>query len=100
VSFQDGNTYIQICGGACPITPDLVPDINRANRYFERRNAAFQYGEWKKYDGDSRILVQRIPMNGFYSLSEDDAKELVKGFIIEFSQENKAVLLDLVEGKI
>lgn len=100
VSFQDENTCIQVFGGACPITPDLVPDINRANRYFEKRNAAFQYGKWKIYNGNSRVLVQIIPSTGFNSLSKDDAKELIYGFIIEFSNENKAVILDLMSGKI
>jgi len=100
VSFRDGNTYIQIVGGVCPITPNLVPDINRANRYFERRNITFQYGEWIMIKNNNRLLAQRIPANDFNSLSKSDAKEVIIGFITEFSKENDAVMLDLLVGNI
>ena len=98
VSFRERNDYIQIFGGACPF--ESLPDINRANRYFEKRNAAFKYGEWVVNNGNHFALVERISTSGFNSLSKEEAKEVIKGFITEFSQENKAVIRDLLLGQI
>jgi len=100
VSFQDANTYFQICGGICPITPNLAPDINRVNQYFEGRNADFPYGRWEMYNGNNRILVNRIFTSDFNSFSKDEIKEFIEICITEFSNENKAVMLDLLSGNI
>ena len=100
VSFQDENTCIQICGGICPITPNLAPDINRVNRYFERRNAAFQCGRWVMYNGNNRVLVEQLPTIGFNSFSKDEAEGVFKMLIMEYTNENRAVLGDLMAGNI
>jgi hypothetical protein len=100
VSFREWNDYIQIFGGVFPITPNLVPDINRVNRYFEKRNTDFKYGKWIINNGNHFILVERIPISGFNSLSKDEAKEVIKEFITEFSQENEAVIIDFLSGQI
>jgi len=100
VSFRERNDYIQISGGACPISPNLVPDINRAKRYFEKRNANFKYGQWIMSNGNHFVLVGGIPTSNFNSLSKDEVKGLIKCAITEFSKENDAVMLDLMMGNI
>jgi len=100
VSFREGNDYVQIFGGVFPLTPNIVSDINRDNRYFEKRNAAFKYGKWVMNNCNHLILVERIPTSAFNSLSKDEAKRVIIEFITEFSKENEAVVLDFMMENI
>ena len=100
VSLREWNEYIQFFGGVFPLTPNIAPDINRVNQYFEKRNATFKYGKWVMNNGNHLILIERIPISGFNTLNKDEAKEFIEGLITEISNENKAVLKDFLMDNI